>query len=44
MALDYTALFLRMERLGLSDQRWNELFADVRTIEEAALKQMRAND
>ena len=39
-ALDYCALFMRMDRLGLDDDGWNETFADVRTIEAAALKRM----
>ena len=39
-ALDYCALFMRMDRLGLDDSGWNELFADVRVIEAAALKTM----
>lgn len=39
-ALDYTALFLRMDRLRLQPQQWDEMFADVRVIEAAALKQM----
>ena len=39
-ALDYTALFLRMDRLGLTAEQWNDMFADVRVIEAAALKQM----
>lgn len=43
IALDYTALFARMDRLGLSDDQWNELFSDVRAIEAAALDQMANN-
>jgi len=39
-ALDYTALFLRMDRLGLAGNEWEQRFADVRTIEAAALEQM----
>lgn len=41
-ALDYTPLFMRMDRMGLTDQAWQDLFADVRTIEHAALAQMAA--
>jgi hypothetical protein len=41
--LDYTALFLRMERLRLDDDEWEQRFADLREIEAAALTQMRAN-
>lgn len=39
--LDYTALFMRMERLHLSDEDWEQRFADLREIEAAALTQMR---
>lgn len=39
-ALDYCALFARMDRLALDDDGWNETFADIRVIETAALKQM----
>ena len=41
VALDYTALFLRMQRMTtLTDAEWVDLYADVRVIEHAALKQM----
>jgi len=40
-ALDYTALFMRMDRMSLDDKAWNELFADIRHIESAAIDQMR---
>ena len=41
VALDYTALFLRMQRMTtLTDAEWEDLYADVRVIEHAALKQM----
>lgn len=40
VALDYTPLFMRMERMGLSDSEWNDLFADVRVLEKAALSTM----
>ena len=39
-ALDYTPLFMRMDRMGLSDDDWNDLFRDVRVIEAAALEAM----
>ena len=39
--LDYTPLFLRMDRMSLDDERWNELFHDIRVCEAAALKEMR---
>lgn len=42
-ALDYTPLFMRMERMRLADDAWEELFADVRVLEAAALEQMKAN-
>lgn len=41
-ALDYTTLFLRMERLRLSDADWQQTFNDVRVMEAAALEQMHA--
>ena len=40
-ALDYTPLFHRMDRLGLSPDEWDARFADIRHIEAAALQQMR---
>lgn len=40
-ALDYTALFLRMDRMRLSDAAWESLYADVRVIERAALQAMK---
>lgn len=40
-ALDYTALFMRMDRMRLSDAAWNDLFADVRVLEHAALQAMK---
>jgi len=39
-ALDYTPLFMRMDRMRLTDEQWHELYADVRTLEDAALKAM----
>lgn len=41
-ALDYTALFMRMDRMDLSPAVWDELFADVRVLEAAALQHLRA--
>jgi len=41
IALDYTPLFARMARLGLTDEQWEQRFADVRVIEAAALEQIR---
>lgn len=39
-ALDYTPLFMRMDRMGLCDEAWNNLFFDIRVIERAALEAM----
>lgn len=43
VALDYTPLFMRMQRMQLDDDAWRELFEDVRVCEAAALEQMRLN-
>lgn len=43
-ALDYVALFARMERLRLADAEWEALFADVRVIERATLEEMAKAD
>ena len=43
VALDYTPLFMRMDRLGLTDDEWEDRFADIRTLEAAALERMRLN-
>lgn len=43
VAMDYTPLFLRMERMGLTDDEWTDLFHDVRACEGAALEQIRNN-
>jgi hypothetical protein len=40
VALDYTALFLRMQRMDLDAETWEALFSDVRVLEAAALDQM----
>jgi hypothetical protein len=40
VALDYTPLFLRMDRMRLDAEAWECRFADVRTLEAAALKAM----
>lgn len=39
-ALDYTPLFMRMDRLGLSRDEWEDCFQDVRLIERTALEEM----
>jgi hypothetical protein len=39
-ALDYTAAFLRMERLRLDDATWETMFADLRLIERTVLEVM----
>jgi hypothetical protein len=43
VALDYTALFLRMERMSLDDVGWLQMYDDIRVLEAAALEQMREN-
>lgn len=43
MGLDYTPLFMRMERMRLDDAVWELLFADVQVIEASALKTIKAN-
>lgn len=43
VALDYTPLFMRMDRMRLGDDEWEELFQDFRILESAALQQMRDN-
>lgn len=40
-ALDYTALFARMDRMRLHDDDWQALFNDVRVMEAQALRAMR---
>jgi hypothetical protein len=42
-ALDYTALFMRMERMRLDDETWQALFDDVRVLEAGALQAMSEN-
>jgi hypothetical protein len=37
-ALDYTPLFMRMERLRLPDADWELMFSDVRLIERTVLE------
>jgi hypothetical protein len=37
-ALDYTPLFMRMERLRLDDAEWETMFSDVRLIERTVLE------
>ncbi len=41
VALDYTALFARMDRMRLGDAAWEEMFADVRALEAQALQTMK---
>lgn len=36
-ALDYAAVFMRMERMRLDDDAWEHMFADLRAIERAVL-------
>ncbi len=42
--MDYGVLFMRMERMRLSDEEWDHLYLDMRVLESAALEQMRMND
>lgn len=44
IALDYTTLFLRMDRMRLTDEAWRELYVDIQVMEAAALEQMRTNN
>ena len=39
-ALDYTAVFMRMERLRLDDETWEIVFADLRHMERTVLEVM----
>ena len=41
--LDYNPLFHRMDRMKLTDPEYEELFSDVQTMEDEALKVMRVN-
>jgi hypothetical protein len=41
VALDYTAIFMRMSMMDLSNQERELLFQDVRIMETEALKQMK---
>ncbi len=43
LALDYTPLFARMDRLQLPPDDWEAAFQDVRVIEAAAIERMRLN-
>lgn len=36
-ALDYTAVFMRMERMRLDDDAWELMFSDLRAVERAVL-------
>ena len=40
IALDYVPLFMRMEKIGLSKEEWDDKFRDIRVIEAAALGAM----
>lgn len=42
-SLNYGALFARMERMRLSDDRWEEIFSDIRHMEREALRVMSEN-
>jgi hypothetical protein len=38
VGLDYGAVYPLMDRMGLSAQRWDELFQDLQTLESEALE------
>ncbi len=39
-AIDYTCLFMRMDRMSLPPAEWEEMFADFRVIEAVALDEI----
>lgn len=39
--LDYAALYPLLDRIGLADPDWRQMFDDVRTLESAALAEIR---
>lgn len=39
-AIDYTPLFMRMDRMSLAGPDWEEMFADFRVIEAVALNEI----
>lgn len=43
IALDLTPVFMRMDRMRLPDDEWQELYDDLRVISDAALAQIREN-
>lgn len=43
-AMDYGVLFMRMDRMRLTDDEWESLYLDVRVLEQAALEQLRNNE
>jgi hypothetical protein len=43
-ALDYSVLFLRMEKLRLPDDEWEQMFSDVKELEAGALSVFRRNN
>lgn len=42
--LDYGPLFHKMDRMGLTPERYEELEEEIRVLEKAALDEMRADD
>jgi hypothetical protein len=40
--LDYNVLYRKLDRMGLTPARYDELAEEVRTLEDAALETMRA--
>lgn len=41
VGLDYNVLFHEMDRMGLEREEYDRLFEDIRTMEAAALEEMR---
>lgn len=39
--LDYNVLYRKMDRMGLTPQEYDDLEADIRILEDAALEEMR---
>ncbi len=41
VGLDYNVLYKKMDRMHLSDEKYDELECEIRVIEDAALEAMR---
>lgn len=44
IGLDYNVLFRVLDRLALAPEDYDEMFADIRAMESAALEAVRADD